>query len=210
MFKLLTSNVVKYMKENSISYSLDKSSDTINVYREGMSLKASMKDEGKDLYTYIYDSNNKKVDSYSININESKDNALYKSLNIYRALSESYKEESDNITSDDSEEVTDCDCNTNDDSEEILNEEGEDLSDPTDEPVSNANDIPSGLREVYANAMALGDKLRDLSTLSNDAEMVSVIMDLANGAYGLAVDIQDANQTYIDLLQDEADEGSDK
>lgn len=64
-------------------------------------------------------------------------------------------------------------------------------------------DMISTLQSLYSKAKALGDELKSLS--DNNIEMKIMIVDLANSAYTLASDIQDAGETYNEL-SNEAEE----
>lgn len=65
------------------------------------------------------------------------------------------------------------------------------------------SNLPEGLRDTTAIASRLGDSLREISKLSEDTEMVKIIIDLANSAYALSLDIEDALETLIELEDDD-------
>lgn len=191
MTRFITEGIVKYAEDNNIKFKLDSKTGIVTLDSNNVSARISK--ESDSLHTIISSKDGKTIDEYSIKMESN--NALLQSMSIFKAISESIITNS-NCTKDGCEE----ECSD----ENILNEED---TDPTDDTtLDDITDIPSGLRVLYAEAKRLGDKLRKLSTMSDDVDMVTVIMDLANSAYGIAIDIEDANQTYIDLLQDEADE----
>ena len=75
-----------------------------------------------------------------------------------------------------------------------------------DEESSEYSTIPGGLEEIKNKVQSIGDSLKDLSSLSNSLEMVSIIMDLANSTYALAIDIDDSIESYNEIMEIPEDE----
>ena len=67
-------------------------------------------------------------------------------------------------------------------------------------------EIIEALKEICNNAKSVGDRLKALSTKTDDLDVVSLISSLSTSAYDLAIDIQDSVETYTDILEEEAEE----
>lgn len=63
-----------------------------------------------------------------------------------------------------------------------------------------------GLKDTYSKADALGNLLKSISDLTDDVEMKAIVLDIANSAYNLALDIKDAGDTYAELQQEEVED----
>lgn len=80
------------------------------------------------------------------------------------------------------------------DDEEILTEDGE-------ESGSEYSTIPGGLEEIKNKVQGIGDSLKELSGLSNSLDITSIIMELANSAYSLALDIDSSIESYNEIME---------
>lgn len=88
----------------------------------------------------------------------------------------------------------------------------------------NHRDVVSGLDKIKMGIKSSADSLIDLSKISNDPEIISIIVDLANNAYALVLDIESAVDSYYEIqeqdiedsqeerenLQDEIDESKER
>ena len=88
----------------------------------------------------------------------------------------------------------------------------------------NHKDIVSGLDKIKMGIKSSADSLIDLSKISNNPEIISIIVDLANNAYALVLDIESAVDSYYEIqeqdiedsqeerenLQDEIDESKER
>lgn len=84
---------------------------------------------------------------------------------------------------------------------EIVKEENEEFT-----------SIPAGLATLKDKAKSLADDLKDLSSRTQDVEMIAIIMDLANTAYTLALNIDDANESYDEIngIEEDSEETQDE
>lgn len=81
------------------------------------------------------------------------------------------------------------------------------VEDPIDEPETGKySNVPAGLLTVKDMAKKVGDELKAISDMTNDTEIIAIIMDLANSAFALALDIEDATDTYNELQGEESEE----
>lgn len=76
----------------------------------------------------------------------------------------------------------------------------------TEDDSSEYSTIPGGLEEIKNKIQGIGDSLKELSNLSNSLEMISIIMDLANSAYALAIDVDDSIESYNEIMEVPEDE----
>ena len=88
----------------------------------------------------------------------------------------------------------------------------------------NHRDVVSGLDKIKMGIKSSADSLIDLSKISNNPEIISIIVDLANNAYALVLDIESAVDSYYEIqeqdiedsqeerenLQDEIDESKER
>lgn len=88
----------------------------------------------------------------------------------------------------------------------------------------NHRDVVSGLDKIKMGIKSSADSLIDLSKISNNPEIISIIVDLANNAYALILDIESAVDSYYEIqeqdiedsqeerenLQDEIDESKER
>lgn len=208
--KMLVSNkLIENIKKSGIGVRFE--GNDIVLSQDKSKLYAKMSRSGNVITTTVYESiSNKEIDNYDIDLEGIKNpdeiqEQIMKATDIYSAISEanldSYTPGADDANDSDEDDSGD---------KEIITEEEPLLDTDTidDEVLSEGDtpDIPSGLKTTRELAQDLGDKLRALSAATSDAEMVTVIMDLANSAYNLVLDIDDAYQTYVDLLQDDGEE----
>lgn len=94
----------------------------------------------------------------------------------------------------------------------ILNEDGDDevVEDSSEESTGNIVDT---LNSCKFNLKDIADKIKNASDYTDDAEIASVIVDLASNAYSLILDIESAIETYnesqgIDSEDDSIEEES--
>lgn len=80
-------------------------------------------------------------------------------------------------------------------------EEGEIFTEDEDSDSSEYSTIPGGLEEIENKIKVIGDSLKDLSGLSNSLDITSIIMDLANSAYSLALDVDGAIEQYNEIME---------
>ena len=67
-------------------------------------------------------------------------------------------------------------------------------------------EIIEALNDICEKQKFVGDKLKTLSSKTDDLDVVSLISSLSTSAYDLAVDIQESIDTYTDILEEEAEE----
>lgn len=75
----------------------------------------------------------------------------------------------------------------------ILNED-EDMSDEF-------SGIVDGLSKIKLDQKRIADKLRDLSKLSDDPEVIAIVMDLANNSYSAILDMEAAIDSYNEIME---------
>lgn len=73
--------------------------------------------------------------------------------------------------------------------------------DENSESSSEYSTVPGGLEEIKNKVQEIGNSLRSLSDLSNSLEITSIVMDLANSAYALALDIDDSIESYNEIME---------
>lgn len=90
----------------------------------------------------------------------------------------------------------------------LIDDPENDILTEDDDSESEYSTIPGGLEEIKNKVQNIGDSLKDLSDLSNSLEITSIVMDLANSAYSLAIDIDDSIESYNDIMEipEETDE----
>jgi len=71
----------------------------------------------------------------------------------------------------------------------------------TEDESSEYSTIPGGLEEIKDKVKNIGDALKDLSGLSSSLEITSIVMDLANSAYALALDIDSSIESYNEIME---------
>lgn len=86
---------------------------------------------------------------------------------------------------------------------EISNDEDEETV-LVEEP-SKFSSIEMGLVSVRDSVVSVADDVKDLSDMTNDIEMTTIVMDIANTLYGVALDIEDAIDTYHELKAEDSD-----
>lgn len=92
---------------------------------------------------------------------------------------------------------------TDDEGNPILNED----EDVTDE----FSGIVDGLNKIKLDQKRIADKLRDLSKLSDDPEVIAIIMDLSNNSYSAILDMEAAIDSYNEIMEiPEEDESEDE
>lgn len=195
MKSLLNKSILEHITKNGMSAKLEDNDLVINCNDKPFT--ATMTHSDGSISTVVTNTDTgKEIDNYDVDISGLEtandiQEELIKATDIFKAISEA--------------DLDDYTPNNDDDSEDInvLNEEDEDTNE--DIVTEGNSDIPSGLKTVHGIAQDLGDKLRALSATTDDVEMVSIIMDLANSAYSLAIDIDDAYQSYVDMLQDDTE-----
>jgi len=67
-------------------------------------------------------------------------------------------------------------------------------------------EIIEALNDICEKQQSVGDRLKSLSSKTDDLDVVSLISSLSTSAYDLAVDIQESIDTYTDILEEEAEE----
>lgn len=77
------------------------------------------------------------------------------------------------------------------------------------EDEDNVSSLDISLDEVKESMTKVADRISSLADNTNDIEMKEVITSLANSAYSLALDIDEAKETYIELQEEEDEEGED-
>lgn len=60
--------------------------------------------------------------------------------------------------------------------------------------------IDSGLYDLKLKSKWIGDRIKELSELTDDVEYISVLLDLASSAYSLYLDIDSAIETYDEMM----------
>lgn len=140
--------------------------------------------------------------SLNIELTESKFSAFVFSSNKNDEADILESLEVDITSDDDINKSVDDSINTFDvikdiDPDDILTENEED---------DNDTDIISGLNSIKDNLKASADKLKNLSDLSDNVEIISIIMDLSNNAYSLILDIDSAIESYNEILEIPEDE----
>lgn len=68
---------------------------------------------------------------------------------------------------------------------------------------STLGSLDEELNNVKDYITRAADRITELSNITDDVEMKEVISSLANSAYGLAIDIDDAIETYQELQEEE-------
>lgn len=86
---------------------------------------------------------------------------------------------------------------------DIDDEDGEETV-LTEEP-SKFSSVEMGLVSVRDSVVSVADDVKDLSDMTNDIEMTTIVMDIANTLYGVALDIEDAIDTYHELKAEDSD-----
>ena len=69
-------------------------------------------------------------------------------------------------------------------------------------------EIVEMLQKISDSVESSGDKLRQLSTQTDDIDVKTLINSLSVDTYGLAQDIVDAIDTYRDILEEQMEEYS--
>ena len=87
---------------------------------------------------------------------------------------------------------------TDDNGNPILNEDEE------------HRDIISGLDRVKMTIKSAADSLLDLSKLSDNPEIISIIVDLANNAYALVLDIESAVDSYYEIQEQDIEDSKEE
>lgn len=81
---------------------------------------------------------------------------------------------------------------TDDNGNPILNED----EDVTDE----FSGIVDGLNKIKLDQKRIADRLRDLSKLSDDPEIIAIVMDLSNNSYSAVLDMEAAIDSYNEIM----------
>lgn len=94
---------------------------------------------------------------------------------------------------------------TDDNGDPILNED-------EDQENNQFSGIADGLNTIKLAQKKVADQLRELSELSDDPEVIAIVMDLSNNAYSAVLDIEAAVDSYNEIMEipDEEDEDLDE
>lgn len=71
-------------------------------------------------------------------------------------------------------------------------------------------DIVSGLDKVQATIKSAADNLIELSKLSNNPEITSIIIDLANNAYSLVLDLESSVESYYEIQEQDLEDSQEE
>lgn len=69
-----------------------------------------------------------------------------------------------------------------------------------------SKEIIENLLEISKKQQRVSDMLKDLSDETDDVDIVALITSLSASGYELAIDIEDAVDTYKEILEDEMEE----
>lgn len=72
----------------------------------------------------------------------------------------------------------------------------------------NTPDLISELQDEYTKIKTIGDELTNMSQEVTDIDMKSILVELGSSAYTLALDIQDAGETFQEIAQEEAEQAA--
>lgn len=157
---------------------------TLQYNDSPLSLECMINKRDKSLAVKVI-KENVAVDSYESTVDDFKDleSKLVSTARAYKIVSEQEDSYAPGVSD-----------SSDDEDNDILTEE------------SDYTSIPAGLMSIKDEIKAIGDKLKSVSGMTNDVEMIAVIIDLANSAYALALDVEDSIETYNDLSGEEIDD----